>query len=236
MNILLALKFFYSRKIAPGFKIGKELLVVDIGSGDKPFWRADVFVDKLSLGNIQRASQSETIHNLGQFVNSDASKMPFKDNAFDFSFSSHLLEHVEDPGKVIKEMMRISRAGYLEVPNGVLEVIEPFNSHLWFVFQDKGKLIFYRKTKKLHDILRLNSLRYSYLLNGVREPFIRIYWKGSISFEIVNERGKKNVFRGKKDKFIKTKRGTNTYIVIVKLLRFLFYSNKQDARIRNSYQ
>jgi hypothetical protein len=100
MNLLSSLRFFYNRKIEPGFKINQNALVVDIGSGDKPFWRADVFIDDLSLGNVQRASNLDTIHDLGMFVNANASKMPFREGAFDFSFASHLLEHVDNPAVV----------------------------------------------------------------------------------------------------------------------------------------
>src|SRR5215203_6173549 len=140
MNILSELKFFYSRKVQPGFNLRKSALVVDIGSGDKPFWRADVFVDKLSLGDVQRASNTKTIHDIGYFVDSDVTKMPFKTDAFDFSFCSHLLEHVDNPKEVIAEITRISKAGYMEIPNGIIETIKPFDSHLWFVFRKKDKL------------------------------------------------------------------------------------------------
>ena len=55
--------YFLKRKFFPGLKIGKNDLVIDIGSGDKPFWRADVFFDDLSLNNNQRISGKETVHN-----------------------------------------------------------------------------------------------------------------------------------------------------------------------------
>ena len=61
MNIFSNIIYFYKRKIQPGFRIKKDAIVIDIGSGDKPFWRADVFVDDLSLGNVQRASETKTI-------------------------------------------------------------------------------------------------------------------------------------------------------------------------------
>ncbi|HXT85222.1 MAG TPA: methyltransferase domain-containing protein, partial [Verrucomicrobiae bacterium] len=96
---------FIDRKIIPGFKIKKQDLVIDIGSGDKPFWRGDVFLDNLNLDNKQRITGKDIIHNLGTFVNGDITKTKFKNKTFDFSFCSHLLEHVEHPDLAIKEIV-----------------------------------------------------------------------------------------------------------------------------------
>jgi ubiquinone/menaquinone biosynthesis C-methylase UbiE len=229
MNPIRNLTLFINRKIEPGFKIDKDALVIDIGSGDKPFWRADVYLDKLSLGNVQRASKSDTIHDLGQFVDSDVTKMPFKDKAFDFSFCSHLLEHVDDPKKAIEEIVRISKKGYLEMPNGILESIQPFDSHLWFVFQDKNKLIFFRKGKKLHAILNKNGMKYKSLLSKVYPPFIRLYWKNNILFEIIDDNSKNEKFTSLIRTSDKSCKKFNLYLTLVKILRGIFYKNKGDV-------
>jgi SAM-dependent methyltransferase len=226
MNLLTELTLFYRRKIEPGFKVNKKSLVIDIGSGDKPFWRADVYLDKLSLGNVQRTSKSETIHDLGEFVDSDVRKMPFKDKAFDFSFCSHLLEHVEDPGRVIKEITRISKSGYIEVPNGILEVVQPFNSHLWFVFQDNNKLIFFRKSKNLHEILTKNGKPYGSLLSKVHPPFIQLYWKKDIKYEIVDDLNKNEKFQSEVGSKEPPRQFINIYLFLIKIIRGLFYKNK----------
>jgi SAM-dependent methyltransferase len=233
MNLISTLFYFYNRKIEPGFKIGKNALVVDIGSGEKPFWRADVFVDKLSLGNVQRASKFDTIHDLGLFVDSDVAKMPFKTHAFDFSFASHLLEHVDDPAQVIGEITRISKAGYVEMPNGVIETIEPFGSHLWFVFRDKKKLIFIRKGKKLHEILTKNGKNYGSLLGKVNQPFNRLYWKKKIDFEIVDPYQLSEKFNSEVGN-VHTSSKINYYLIFTKILRFLFYKNKPMDRLKNT--
>lgn len=228
MNLLSNLLLFYQRKIEPGFKISKRSLVVDIGSGDKPFWRADVFVDKLSLGNIQRTSKSPTIHNLGKFVDADVHKMPFKDKFFDFSFCSHLLEHVEDPQSVLREIIRISKGGYLEVPNGILETIQPFDSHLWFVFLDKKKLIFVRKSKKIHNILTKNGQIYKTLLGKVNHPFIRLYWRNHIAYEIVDNYTRNEKFVSITNNLAPYGKKFNLYVLLIKLIRLFFYKNKQN--------
>lgn len=230
MNLLSSIRFFYIRKVLPGFTIPKKALVVDIGSGEKPFWRGDVFVDKLSLGNVQRASKFDTIHDFGIFVDSDVSTMPFKTGAFDFSFASHLLEHVEEPGKVIREITRISKAGYIEVPNGILETIKPFDSHLWFVFKNKKKLIFVRKSKYLHEVLTKNGEGYGYLLSKVKEPFIKLYWKKKIEYEIHDGINNSQKFKSKIGNADNSS-GYNYYYLFTKVLRILFYKSKKNEDI-----
>jgi len=233
MNIFSELRFFYTRKVEPGFKIGKNALVVDIGSGEKPFWRADVFVDKLSLGNIQRASKFDTIHDLGMFVDSDVKKMPFKNGAFDFLFASHLLEHVEDPGAVIKEITRIAKAGYIEVPNGIIESIKPFGSHLWFVFKNKKKLVFVRKSRLIHDVMLKNGEEYQYLFGNIKEPFIRLYWKKNIEYEIIDNLPLSEKFKSGEGN-VKGLASYNYYVLLAKILRFFFYKNKSAEDLKKT--
>ena len=237
MNLFSKLNFFYSRKIEPGFKINKKDLVVDIGSGDKPFWRADVFVDKLSLGNVQRASNTRTIHDLGYFVDSDVSHMPFKTGAFDFSFCSHLLEHVEDPGAVIREITRISRSGYMEIPNGIIETIIPFDSHLWFVFQDNKKLVFVRKSKKLHEVLLSNGKKYEATHSNISEPFIRLYWKKSIEYEIIDPYKESEKFQSKigESKSHKVPH-FDPYLMLVKAVRIFSHKDRPSLELAKMVQ
>lgn len=226
MNISSSIIYFIKRKVLPGYRVGKNDLVIDIGSGDKPFWRANVFFDNLSLDNLQRSTYENTIRTIGNFINGDITKTKFKNNAFDFSYCSHVLEHVERPDLAIKEIMRISKAGYIEVPNGIVDLINPFYSHLWFVFLDKNKLSFYRKSEKLHDILSKNSVDYIPLLNKIGKPFIRFYWKNKINYEIINTNLKKftppsieKVKNKKDDASIISLFSKKWYILFVRILR-----------------
>lgn len=225
MNLIRNLNYFYQRKIESGFKIDRKLLVVDIGSGDKPFWRADVYVDDLSLGDIQRASKTKTIHDLGIFVDSNVIKLPFKNKKFDFSFCSHLLEHVEDPEKAIKEIVRISKSGYIEIPNGIIESVQPFVSHIWFVYRNKKKLVFVRKSKRMHEILLENENKFIKDINKSNDPFIRFYWNNRIDYEIVDEYSESDKYYSPK-KIILKNNNKNYYLLLVKAIRMMFYKNK----------
>lgn len=191
MSITNSIIYFLKRKVLPGYAVSKKDFVIDIGSGDKPFWRANVFLDNLSLDNLQRSTYGNTISTIGNFVNGDITKTKFKDKAFDFSYCSHVLEHVERPDLAIKEITRISKAGYIEVPNGIIDFINPFFSHLWFVFLHKNKLVFFRKSNKLHNVLRENAVDYIPLSYKTNKPFIRLYWKNKIDYEIIDTNLKK---------------------------------------------
>lgn len=227
MNPFFQLIYFFKRKITPGFQIGKDKLVLDVGSGDRPFWRADVFLDNLYLDNNQRISGQNTVNNVGLFVNADATNMPFKNKVFDFSFCSHLLEHVKDPASVIDEIVRVSKQGYIEIPNGITEAIRPFHSHLWFIYYAYGKLFFVRKSKQMHKLLLQNGLSYDYLIKNMSNPFMGIYWQRNIRYQIINNPSSTEDYKSGKELLRGWKKtGISGYLIIIKLMRFLFYKPK----------
>jgi hypothetical protein len=56
---------------------------------------------------------------------------PFPDKFFDFSFCSNTLEDIRDPIGACKELMRVSRAGYIEVPSRLRETFHPKGAFWW---------------------------------------------------------------------------------------------------------
>src|SRR4051812_17734040 len=131
MSLAQSLRLFHERRIA--LPVAEDALVLDVGSGDKPSWRADVLLDR-SLGDeyaVQRSGRDEARISRPLF-NADAADMPFADGVFDYTICSNLLEHVVDPGGVIRELMRVSRAGYIEVPEASSAKNLDFPSHIWW--------------------------------------------------------------------------------------------------------
>ena len=52
-----------------------------------------------------------------QIAEYDGQVLPFSDNSFDFVFASHVVEHVEEPRALLRELKRVARDYvYLEVP------------------------------------------------------------------------------------------------------------------------
>src|SRR3954463_6008805 len=125
MSPVQTLRVFHERRIA--LPIDDDALVLDVGSGDKPSWRADVLLDPY-LGDefpVQRSGRGRARISRPLF-NADAAAMPFADGAFDYTICSNLLEHVVDAEGVIRELMRVSRAGYIEVPEAASAKIVDF--------------------------------------------------------------------------------------------------------------
>jgi ubiquinone/menaquinone biosynthesis C-methylase UbiE len=69
------------------------------------------------------------------FLVLDVQRLPFRDQVWDFTFCSHVLEHVEQPGEACRELMRVSRQGYIEVPTRLSDVMLNFTRlsghHRW---------------------------------------------------------------------------------------------------------
>jgi len=82
--------------------------ILDVGCGDRP--KGDVNCD-LFIGDFPHLQKSRIIKPkiIPNFVKCDAHHLPFKTAAFKETFSSHLIEHVNDPAKVLYEMLRVSR-------------------------------------------------------------------------------------------------------------------------------
>lgn len=237
INYFLYFKSFLERKIRFS-TIEKNDLVLDVGSGDKPFWRADVIVDKYLYDNQQRHTGSMIYDKNKLFIKADVEKLPFKDKVFDFVFCSHLLEHVENPDKAIKELTRVAKKGYIEVPASILELFQPFPSHLWYCLYIDKTLVFRRKEKK-NDFLIDNIKEFGndifkndifqYLLNR-NQIFLRLYWKQNLKYKIIKPKNKENLYIYKEssvnNKSLLLKISFLIYYLFYKTLVFLFYKKK----------
>ena len=191
MSVLQTLRVFHQRRIA--LPIADDALVLDVGSGDKPSWRADVLLDRY-LGDeyaAQRSGRGRARISRPLF-NSDAARMPFADGVFDYTICSNLLEHVPDPAGVVRELVRVSRAGYIEVPEASSAKIVDFPSHIWWCRLDRGTdpptLVFSAKDApefdpEIADYLRRSGVqrRVEAALNSRFEHrVIMLHWSGSI--------------------------------------------------------
>jgi len=191
MSVLQTLRVFHQRRIA--LPIADDALVLDVGSGDKPSWRADVLLDRY-LGDeyaAQRSGRGRARISRPLF-NADAARMPFADGVFDYTICSNLLEHVPDPAGVVRELVRVSRAGYIEVPEASSAKIVDFPSHIWWCRLDRGTdpatLVFTAKDApefdpEIADYLRRSGVqrRVEAALNSRFEHrVIMLHWTGSI--------------------------------------------------------
>ena len=130
-------KLFRERRL--DVPVDDDALVLDVGSGDKPSWRADVLLDLYAGAEFaaQRSGRREARVSRPLF-DADAADMPFADGAFDYAICSNLLEHVLDPVGVARELQRVAKAGYIEVPEAASAKIVDFPSHVWWCRLDEG--------------------------------------------------------------------------------------------------
>jgi len=191
MSAVTELRNFWQRRMR--IPVDGAALVLDVGSGDKPHWRADVLLDWLpgKESSAQRSGR-DAARITRPLFHGDAARMPFADQVFDFVICSHLLEHVVDPAGVLEEVMRVARAGYIEVPEAASAKIVDFPTHLWWVRSIDGVLDFEPKRARAFDpeidaYLDRSGLRdpIEELLNSRFEHrVISMHWKRTIAYNV----------------------------------------------------
>jgi len=188
---LRELRSFHRRRIA--IPVGPGDLVLDVGSGDKPHWRADVLLDRFpdSEHVVQRSGGAAARYTRPLF-DADIADMPFADGVFDYVVCSHVLEHVLDPGAAMREMMRVAHAGYIELPAAGSARLLDFPSHLWWCRVDDGTLVFEAKQSLAFD-RHLDEWARSEEVSGDLERLLAKHlttrlitfpWTGSFSYRV----------------------------------------------------
>jgi ubiquinone/menaquinone biosynthesis C-methylase UbiE len=85
---------------------------LDVGCGHTPV--GDVNVDLYKNPSTHRSrDQSKCedydLHAVPNLVVADAEHLPFKNNAFDYVYSNHVIEHVSNPEVMLREMVRVTK-------------------------------------------------------------------------------------------------------------------------------
>ena len=142
-------------------RIEEEDRVLDVGGWWKPLNRADVVVDLLpygtrggggSIGPGPERFTSQTWHRADV-----CEGLPFGDGSFDFAYCGQTLEDVRDPVALCRELARVARSGYIEVPSLWIECCYDvdalpnsdrypgYEKHRWMVYANEGELLFIPK-------------------------------------------------------------------------------------------
>ncbi|GAB1358480.1 hypothetical protein MASR1M31_02580 [Porphyromonadaceae bacterium] len=127
-------------------KIKRNDLVLEVGNGNNPTYRASVLVEKNIKYNYHRSGDLRIFPHQ-RFVIADGENLPFKDKEFDYVICNHVLEHVEDPISFISELQRVAKRGYIETPSFIGESLFPKESHKWLCLEIDNKIVLYEKNK-----------------------------------------------------------------------------------------
>ena len=154
--------------------------ILDIGCGYNANKFAKVICDVQDLSNHYQDKK---------FIRLTEKKLPFKDKEFDFVVASHVMEHVEDIDLFIKELERVSKKGYIELPTKLEDnlVFENEKDHLWHMdFDDvENKLVVSKKVQYFEPVLTVSTTK---KLNEVFRTslVLELIWEDSINY-IVNK-------------------------------------------------
>lgn len=175
--------------------------VLDVGGGHQPFSRADVIVD-LSFATSEHRGGNEAVRGEEQeWVEANIEDLPFCDNSFDFVYCTHVLEHVGNPEKACRELMRVASRGFLEVPRKFTEYLAGYPAHQWLIDWVDDELIFEARTFLETP---LASFGHSMILNDPefaertekrwRHLFnVQLYWQAPFAFKVIDSADRINL-------------------------------------------
>jgi hypothetical protein len=181
--------------------IPPEALVLDVGSGGWPFKRADHLADRYPDETTHRVEA--IARDQRPFFEADLEKLPFQDKSYDFVFCSHVLEHLDQPGQAMRELMRVGHRGYIEVPTRLSDIMFNFtrlpNHHRWHGLRlgDTLAMIEWNDSERrdlgneFFDALQ-NEYHNSFqdFFERNRDLFFISYpWTGKIKFLVINNQG-----------------------------------------------
>lgn len=185
-----------------GWDIPADAQVLDVGSGGWPFKRATALADKYVGSTTHRVEP--IARDERPFYEVDLQKLPFSDKSYDFVFCSHVLEHIDNPGAAMRELMRVGRDGYIEVPTRVSDVMFNFtripNHHRWHGLVLGTTLILMewadQERRELGNDF-FEALQSSHR-NAFQDFFERnrdlffasLHWRGSFDFVVINKSGR----------------------------------------------
>ncbi len=143
--------------------------VLDVGGGCAPFPRATHVIDAIAFDERNRSAAKlledviEPRFTRDTWHRGDVCgrmRWPYPDKYFDYVTCSHLLEDIRDPVWVCSELVRVAKAGYVEVPSRILEqclgIENPtyagFYHHRWLVGIRGSRVEFVYKPHNLHSL------------------------------------------------------------------------------------
>jgi hypothetical protein len=175
--------------------VSKNALVLEVGSGDNPYPRANVLVD--AYDETRQRHWMPLVADRPTVL-AYVENLPFRDKVFDFVIASHVLEHSAKPELFLPELQRVARAGYIETPHAFFERIIPYMDHRLEVSDNDGRLLIRKKRASEHDPetamlyrerLGRNKKWVRFIAKNAFDFHVRYYWSdqaGGIQYDVLN--------------------------------------------------
>jgi ubiquinone/menaquinone biosynthesis C-methylase UbiE len=170
------------RWLAVKKKLKESRNIIDLGCGNNPVKGAKTAVD-LHLDPKERLAGTGPLIDTGKFKENGIhfvhtrvdGPLPFSDKEFDFAYSHHVFEHLDDPAKACQEMMRIAKAGAIITPSFFAEQIFGRTYHRWLVM-DRGTCLFFFRKRPFEQTPfgltpRFNKDNNQWVINENSNPF-----------------------------------------------------------------
>lgn len=154
---------------------------LDLGCGHK--FEGDVNVDLFiettthrSLEADMRSNTDVKLTNIPNLIQADCGSscfehLPFKDNIFDLTVSNHLVEHIDEPFLLLKEMVRVTK------PNGKIRVTTPHrlsHNRKWIMHKYSFNLTWFIKAFHVLNVELVGSKKnYKYFPHDYL-PLVRV--------------------------------------------------------------
>ena len=158
--------------------------ILDIGCNQDAVDYAQTAADVQDFSNFYKDKK--------KFVLIKNKVLPFKDNEFDFVFASHVIEHVDDVAFFIKELQRISKQGYIELPTMLEDNIilsdNNIKDHKWyFQFDDVNNILLAEKKRQLIEPFITHGVLFGSLRKNFRSSLVlELYWENEINYKFEN--------------------------------------------------
>jgi len=165
-------------------KENSHLKILDLGCTHVNYWpEANNFAD------IEDYSENFKKLNLPYTQIKPNEKLPFKDKEFDYVILSHVMEHVPNLLEFRDEIVRVGKAGYIELPTKLNDNIvfgcdeEVLGHKWWFEFDDDNQQLLYTEKKEvLEKFLSVGSV--SRLQKFYEDSFLlQFYWEKEINLK-----------------------------------------------------
>lgn len=92
--------------------------VLEVGPGGRPLRISTDFID-------WNSKEPNCIQ-----IDLDTQPFPYKTNSFDFLYSRHVLEDIQNPDFAFSEMIRVAKEGFIETPSPLVEMTKNIDADL----------------------------------------------------------------------------------------------------------